>query len=308
MMKPKRRLKNFNFEQEGSHVALVGKHQGGPANGYTTLVTKATHKIPESFIEKATQVQVTMNIEDFLRKFFGLYYDDAEILARMLGYETESMGEDPYETYEDYIQAKVDSVQIMKSIFKADNVSDAVAGLDETTFEKFLKDQKMIEEAMSSEVEKSIEGVSNQNVEKTKEDVTEMSEETKDVVQKSEVQDMIAKAVEKAVGELNTKLEKAQETIQSYEAKEAEARTEARKQVLKDAVKDEEKAEKLFKSFDSLDDESFTEAVQTLKSLTSAVEEGEMFAEKGVDTEQEKPAARESATATYLKSKYNAEK
>lgn len=31
----KRRLTNIKFEHEGAHVALVGKHQGGPANGVT---------------------------------------------------------------------------------------------------------------------------------------------------------------------------------------------------------------------------------------------------------------------------------
>lgn len=52
MSKAKRRLTNINFEREGSHVALVGKHQGGPANGITTLVTKATNDISEEDVEK----------------------------------------------------------------------------------------------------------------------------------------------------------------------------------------------------------------------------------------------------------------
>lgn len=41
----KRRLTDIKFEHEGAHVALVGKHQGGPANGITTLVYKATDHI-----------------------------------------------------------------------------------------------------------------------------------------------------------------------------------------------------------------------------------------------------------------------
>lgn len=36
----KRRLTNITFEHQGAHVALVGKHQGGAANGHSTLVTK----------------------------------------------------------------------------------------------------------------------------------------------------------------------------------------------------------------------------------------------------------------------------
>lgn len=45
MTDAKRRLTDIKFEHEGAHVALVGKHQGGPANGITTLVFKATDHI-----------------------------------------------------------------------------------------------------------------------------------------------------------------------------------------------------------------------------------------------------------------------
>ncbi|MNG95695.1 hypothetical protein D3C79_547380 [compost metagenome] len=41
----KRRLTDISFEHEGAHVALVSIHQGGPANGITTLITKATNDI-----------------------------------------------------------------------------------------------------------------------------------------------------------------------------------------------------------------------------------------------------------------------
>ena len=45
--KAKRRLTDFNFEESGSHVALVHKEQGGPANLYTTLLTKSTSDITD---------------------------------------------------------------------------------------------------------------------------------------------------------------------------------------------------------------------------------------------------------------------
>lgn len=301
--KAKRRLKNFNFEKDGSHVALVGKHQGGPANGYTTLITKATEGIPETFIAKADMVRVTMTIQEFLRRFFGLYYEDAEILARILGYDTDMNEDEMPDSYEEYIQSKIDSVEIMKNLFKAEDMTKALSEVTEDQFEKLLTDQKMIEELMSSEeFQKSKEDVSNQNVENPKEDVTKMSkEDNQEMIQKSEVESMI----EKAVGELKTKLEKANETIESYKAKEQEAVATARKAALKDAVKDEAKAETLYKSLAEVSDEAFDETVATLKSLTQASDESEMFTEKGVDTEVEEPAAKASATAAYLAKKYN---
>lgn len=297
-LKAKRRLKNFDFEGEGSHVALVGKHQGGPANGYTTLITKATSGIPESFIEKASMVTVTMTIQEFLRRFFGLYYEDAEILARILGYDTEMSEEEMPDTYEDYIQSKVDSVEVMKTLFKAEDMTKALSEVTEEQFEKLLKDQQLIEKAMSSEATQG--GVSKQNVEKTKEDVTEMSEENKDMIQKSEVESMI----EKALAPMKEKLEKANETIAAYKEKEAEAVAEARKAALKDAVKDEEKAAELFKSFEGMTDEAFETTVATLKALTASADAGELFTEKGVDTEVEEPAAKSSATRKFLEKEY----
>lgn len=300
--KAKRRLKNFNFEKDGSHVALVGKHQGGPANGYTTLITKATEGIPETFVAKADMVRVTMTIQEFLRRFFGVYYEDAEILARILGYDTDMNEDEMVDSYEEYIQSKIDSVEVMKNLFKAEDMTKALSEVTEDQFETLLKDQKMIEELMSSEeFQKSKEGVSNQNVEKTKEDVTTMSESNQEMVQKSEVESMI----EKAVGELKTQLEKANETIEAYKAREKEAVAEARKAALKDAVKDEAKAESLYKSLAEVSDEAFDETVSTLKSLTEASDASEMFTEKGVDAEQEEPAAKASATAAYLAKKYN---
>ncbi|MGY2200514.1 hypothetical protein [Pseudomonas gingeri] len=43
--KAKRRLTNITFEHEGAHIALVGKHQGGPANGVRTLITKSATQL-----------------------------------------------------------------------------------------------------------------------------------------------------------------------------------------------------------------------------------------------------------------------
>lgn len=53
----KRRLTDIKFEHEGAHVALVGKHQGGPANGITTLVFKATDHIDPATVALAVAGQ-----------------------------------------------------------------------------------------------------------------------------------------------------------------------------------------------------------------------------------------------------------
>jgi gamma-glutamylcysteine synthetase len=62
-MKPKRRLTKFNFEAEGSHIALVHASQGGPANGYNyALVLKATNDITDEQVEESlSQVDKDMS-------------------------------------------------------------------------------------------------------------------------------------------------------------------------------------------------------------------------------------------------------
>ncbi len=58
--KAKRKLSDFDFSSQDSHIALVGPVVGGPANERTTLVFKANKKFSEETIQKMQQIQVTM--------------------------------------------------------------------------------------------------------------------------------------------------------------------------------------------------------------------------------------------------------
>ncbi len=52
--KATRRLTDIKFDHEGASVALVGVHQGGPANGVLTLITKALDVTDEA-VQQAQQ-------------------------------------------------------------------------------------------------------------------------------------------------------------------------------------------------------------------------------------------------------------
>ena len=81
--KTKRVLKDISFENESSHLALVHSNQGGPASGADyRLVVKSTSNYSDDFLEKAAKVQVTLSIEEYLAKFYGIYYDGAEALIQ----------------------------------------------------------------------------------------------------------------------------------------------------------------------------------------------------------------------------------
>lgn len=146
--KAKRKLSDISFEKEGAHVALTSKQQGGPANTHDYALVLKANKFSEEFVQKMQQVRVTMELPDFLRKFFSVYYEDAEVLARMMGYEKPEMTEEvKTQDYEDYIQSKLEAFEILKSANDAESLSEVLSELDETEYLAMLNDQERIEKA-----------------------------------------------------------------------------------------------------------------------------------------------------------------
>ncbi len=195
--KAKRKLTDIDFSSEGAHIALVSEEQGHGANGHHyALVMKAANYSPE-FLEKASQVKVTLEITEFLTRMFSMYWQDAEILARALGYTTKEMDyekereeESGENYYQDYITSKVQSIEVMKQLHNSKNISDIVSGLSEDQYLTLLQDQALIEKAMTSiDVEKNkpvtktkvktkvVQDNQTDSVEKSAEDVTSIASE-----------------------------------------------------------------------------------------------------------------------------------
>jgi hypothetical protein len=215
MSKAKRKLTKFDFSGEGAHVALVHQDQGGAANEYKTLITKAK------------DVTIELSMEEFLRRFFGLWWDDAEFLAKLLGYETEMDSKEPYE-WKHELEDKVALMKSAKEDFKAldddakANVADIVKKLSEfsnvtiTDITKYTKGGSPL-----SDNSKNPEEVNKQ-----------MSEE---VIKAADVQAMIAKALadEKAKWEAEkaeeiekaaTQISELEKSLNAYKEAEAEAK------------------------------------------------------------------------------------
>ena len=298
--KAKRKLTDINFENEGSHLALVHKDQGGAASGYSTLIMKATNKYSPEFIQKATQVQVTLTFEEFLRKFFNMWYDEAEILATMLGMEDD----DEEDGYQDYVERQVSSFQILKSAYESENKVDFLSNLSEQDYLSVLETQEKIEKALEasptiepSEDKPKVQGVGKQPESKTvnkqnkqkagkavpKED-NDMSG-TPETIEKAQYD---AKEVElqKALEEI----QKAKQEIEAFKAKEKQAIEKAREAEIKEAVADEVEATKLFKAVKDLEDEAFKDVVGVVKALSAKLDGSDMFHEKGSKEEGVKVA------------------
>lgn len=167
----KRKLTNITFDHEGAHIALVNASQGHGANNHHYTLLMKNQNFSQEFIEKASQVKVTMPIEQFLSRFFGMFESQAEVLARALGFKTVAMDKQELEAeedmleekeqeidpempeepegkeYEDWIQSQLEAFEIMKSMKESDSMIDLMSKLDEDDYLALLNDQALIEKA-----------------------------------------------------------------------------------------------------------------------------------------------------------------
>lgn len=296
----KRRLTDIKFEHEGAHVALVGKHQGGPANGVTTLITKATNNITQEQIEKATTVTVEMQFPEFLRKFFGLYWDDAEVLSSVMGY---GRTEYPDTTEKDWIDQKVESITLMKSVYKAQDLEKALAALTPEQHLALMADQEMLEKAFAALPEQT----QIKHEDTTLETILKAAhiEALADAVAIEKAASVAAVAlVQKALDEQAEVLKSVQAEVATFKAAEAAAKVELRKAALTDAKVPADKAEAVLKSLSALDDESFASTVATMKSMASVVDNSEMMQEAGVAGAGAESKEEIDRTTAILKARY----
>lgn len=318
--KAKRKLSDISFEKDGAHVALTSKAQGGPANTHDYALVLKANKFSEEFVQKMQQVRVTMELPDFLRKFFSVYYEDAEVLARMMGYEKPEVTEEvKTQDYEDYIQSKLEAFEILKSANDAESLSQVLSELDETEYLAMLNDQERIEKALV-DIEKatkesapaaSAEGTDTSPACEVKSEEVSASV-NKEELEKSKMEDEVKvetvekaqfELVQKALDEQKVQLQKAMETIAQFEAEKKEAINKAKTEKVKAIVKDESKVEAIAKAALSLESEDdFTAFLAAIEAMMTTVETSEMFVEKGAST-QEETVVKESAVAKLLKAK-----
>lgn len=293
--KAKRSLKNISFEHDGAHVALTAKSQGGPANSHDyALVLKSASEEDKQVIEKIQQVQVTLELPEFLRRFFSVYYEDAEVLARMMGYvEPEEEADMAEMSYSDYCEMKLEerlaSYTIIKSMEDQTKALEVLAELSPQQHLQLKLDQQSIEKVLEGAAEA---------IAKAKETVNKKAEEAPsggkskkvnksmdEIVELQKSLDSAKAELTKALADLEaskTELTKALDELNVLKTEKAEAVSKARFEILKAAVKDEAKAETLFKSLKLIESsEEFEAVVKTLGEMTATIEKSNLFDEQG---------------------------
>ena len=302
--KAKRKLKGFDFAKEGAAVALVGPSVGGPANGIPTLIAKANNFSPE-FIQKMQQIQVTYELPEFLRKVFGMYYEDAEVLAKMLGYvEPEDEETEDYDDwYENYIEEKLSAFTIIKSLHEAKNLPEALAQLTEQDYLDVLNDQVLIEKALKEFDAKS--NASANSVEKPVEAPASKVNKSKKEKQMA-TPEMVEKAkfveVQKQLEDQKVELAKALEQLNKIEQEKKEAIVKSKTDAVKAVVKDEKQAAVVVKAALALEDQAdFDALVEVFKSMNAVIEKSALFVEQGVSAEAEE-APKKNGVLEIIKS------
>ena len=326
--KAKRKLTDITFEHEGAHLALVHKMQGGSANGYKTLVMKSVDNRSPEFIQKASQIRVTLSLPDFLEKFFHIWGDDAEVLATMFGYvesedDSDEYGQESFwcwyrdkaskegnldhwgdpltrptdEDKQAWLQDQLKGIEILKSATLAKGSADFISGLTEEQYLSLLQDQEFIEKSFVKKEMSNDNGggkpkQTEANIADTKENT--MTQETIEKAQYDAKEVELQKALEE--------IQKAKEEIEAFKAKEKEAVEKAREQEVKAAVEDVEASAKLFKAVKDLEDEAFKDIVEVVKSLSQKVEDQALFKEQG--SPDEGVQVQKSALQAMIDAKY----
>lgn len=330
--KAKRRLSDFDFSKEGSHIALVHKDQGGAANGYETLIMKSTANFSQEFIQKAQRVKVEMELPEFLMRFYGMWWEEeAKELAKLFGWvdysdvadkvEDAIEGERSVELIDnnptDYVKTKLQDLDNLVSVAKASTkdgeidtalLANTLASLTEEQYLMLLEDQASIEKALKSGGKKPNKKVVDKEQPIVKEADKAVHKEEKQMTEKVAEQevDVVAKAqydeIQKAFKEQEEQLQKATAMLEEFKQKEKEQIQKAREATLLDAVEAKDTAEKLFKAVGELDQEHFDIVVEIVKSLVQKATDTDMFREVG--SQQEGEQVHKSTVQKILAQKY----
>ncbi len=111
--KAKRRLTDINFEQEGAHVAVVHKIQGGPANQIPVLTFKAN--AVDAVTKATTMVNVKYTFEEFLSNVMNMWSEDAEVLATLLGMDDDADEGTGNDWWQQRINDRLENIELIKS-------------------------------------------------------------------------------------------------------------------------------------------------------------------------------------------------
>ena len=230
--------------------------------------------------------------------------------------------------YEDYIQSKLDSFTILKSLKESDNVASVLATLDEKQYLLMLTDQATLEKALNKKESELValatesDNSTHASVEKSVEVSTSKSTKSKETLMTKQVEnstEMVEKSLmvtlQKALDDQAVELQKALETIAVHQKEKQEQIQKSKTAQFTAVIKDEKLQAPIVKAALALeaqeDFDAFLVAVTAMQSQIEKqkdfVEKSALFQEQGASTSEE-PKSNESAVAKLVKSRLAANK
>lgn len=292
--KAKRRLKNFNFEASGSHVALCSKDNPG-ANNYTTLICKQTSGITDtqvaeqiSLVEKAKySSQVKAAIESALREKYDdwAYVEDYNDTVAIF-WKDDSLYSVSYTVDQDenYILAETANEVRREYIYsptgKVEISEDAEKKLEEGVYALVAKALRNPETIGRAE-----QALATYNKKKEK-----MQEEIQKAVEAKDAE----------IAKLQAEVASLQEIVKAAEAEKKANMLKSREKQVAALLK--EGAVELVKSTETLNDEAFAQIVKALGVQKAAIEESDLMNE--ISTPGAAPVKEINKTQEIIKARY----
>lgn len=198
-------------------IALCHESQGYSANlRPVSLLMKsdlAPEQITKDVVKALRQVTVDMSFEEFLRRFFDMWSSDAELLAKLLGFETElenAAAENPDDEWlqrwnddnQEWLESKMESISIAKAANAGEEL-DLVKQYEliklQQAFEKGVAEHGVIFDTKDTQGTEVVKGAAEadvpvQNTIEKKE--TSVSDTVTDVTKSQEYLDLVKKLEE----------------------------------------------------------------------------------------------------------------
>lgn len=330
----KRVLKDIDFSQEDSHIALCHKTQG-VANQSDFIVALKSNSFSEETIQKLQQVRVQLEIPDFIQAFFKIEEEkDAKALAYLMGW-TEDLSEEamePQMDFEKWVSSNMESFEIVKALKEADvkDYPEILSKLDEWQYLTLLQEQEKFEQglrkqksnpaasatefdASTSTVQHEVnkgKGVNPVVKPKAKKETLMTNKENEkqvEMIEKSQfeailkqMQDMKAQAEQQQV-----ELQKAKEQVEKFEQEKKDLISKQRLADIEAAVNNKEHAAVLHKALKETQADEFSEVVKALAAISLQAEQSDLFVEKSAAV-QDKQSVEDDHLTRLLKSKFQA--
>lgn len=296
--KAKRRLTDFNFEGAGSHVALVHKDQGGPANNFTTLLTKSTSGITDqqvasqlALIEKAKlNSLIRQQLEDAVKAKFQdddewLYLEDFDE-SQVFFYTEKGLYVVKYSLSTDDTYILEDqATSVEREWFY---VETGKVMLSEEAKDKLKEGEYVLVNKALNNPE------TNARVVKALADFTE-----KKVKMQEEIQKAVA-AKDAEIAALQAKVASLEEIVKAAEAEKKATVMKAREAQVAAVLK--EGAVELVKSTETLDDGAFEAVLKALGVQKAAIEQSDLMNE--ISDSNAVPVQEINKTAEIIKARY----